>query len=369
MSLTGKGYYIWNVNRCENGDPNQIAAVAKQANLTHVLVKVADGAFPFNIDLDSGYDYARSIVGKLQSINIQVWGWQFVYGNYPDQEAEIAITRTLELGLNGFVVDAESHYEDPAKAPAASRYMNILRSSLGSLPIALSSFRYPSYHRSFPWENFLDRCDFNMPQVYWMQSHNNAGEQLMRSVNEFRNMRPFRPIIPTGPTFKQDGWIPYEAEIIEFLQVAQQLNLPAVNFWYWEGCRRDMPQFWDLISAYNYGETGQQVTIASNFVSALNNKNINEVLDFYLDNAVHVCVAGAIQGKQAIRTWVETLIQAYPENEISLISAAQQDDTVSYRWEVKNQNGIALEGRDTIGLKDDKIRFHYSFTQKPVSTL
>jgi len=369
MSLTGKGYYIWNVNRCENGDPDQIAAVAQNANLTHVLVKVADGAFPFNIDLDNGFDYARSIVGKLQARNIEVWGWQFVYGNYPDQEAEIAVTRTLELGLNGFVVDAESHYKEPGKDVAASRYMNILRNSLGSLPIALSSFRYPSYHRSFPWENFLDRCDYNMPQVYWMQSHGNAGEQLTRSVNEFRNMQPFRPIIPTGPTFKQDGWIPYEDEIVEFLQVAQQLNLPAVNFWYWEGCRRDMPEFWDLISAYNYGETGQNVTIASNFINALNKKDSSAVLDFYLDNAVHICVAGAIQGKQAIRTWVETLIQAYPNNEISLISASQQDDTVSYRWQVSNHNGIALEGRDTIGVKDNKIRFHYSFTQKPVSTL
>ena len=369
MSLTGKGYYIWNVNRCENGDPDQIAALAQRANLTHVLVKVADGAFPFNIDLDTGFDYARSIVGKLQQRNVEVWGWQFVYGNYPDQEAELAVTRTLELGLNGFVVNAEGHYKEPGKAVAASRYMNILRSSLGSLPVALSSYRYPSYHQSFPWETFLDRVDFNMPQVYWMQSHGNAGEQLMRSVNEFRNMRPFRPIIPTGPAFKQDGWLPYEDEIIEFLKVAQQLNLPAVNFWYWEGCRRDMPGIWDMISAYNFGEIRQSVDIANNFISSLNEKKPEKVLDFYQDNAVHICVAGAIQGKQAIRTWVETLIQAYPNNDISLISASQQDDTVSFHWEVTNQNETLLEGRDTIGLKDNKISYHYSFTQKSVSSL
>ena len=56
MTLTGKGYYIWQVKHCENGDADRIAALAQEANLSHVLVKIADGTFPYNIDLDNGFD-------------------------------------------------------------------------------------------------------------------------------------------------------------------------------------------------------------------------------------------------------------------------------------------------------------------------
>ena len=96
MTLTGKGYYIHVVKNCESGDPDKIATLAREANLSHVLVKIADGAFPYNVDLNNGYDYAKPAIKKLQAQNIQVWGWQYVYGDYPDQEAEIAVKRALE---------------------------------------------------------------------------------------------------------------------------------------------------------------------------------------------------------------------------------------------------------------------------------
>ena len=87
----------------------------------------------------------------------------YIYGNYPDQEADIAVKRAIELGVDGFVVNAEHEFKQPNKAGAASRFMNNLRSNLGSMPIALSSYRFPSYHASFPFTNFLERCDYNMP--------------------------------------------------------------------------------------------------------------------------------------------------------------------------------------------------------------
>ncbi len=41
MSLTGKGFYIWKIERCEGGDVQKIAELAKQANLSHIVIKVA----------------------------------------------------------------------------------------------------------------------------------------------------------------------------------------------------------------------------------------------------------------------------------------------------------------------------------------
>ena len=364
MTLTGKGYYIWQVRHCENGDPDRITALAHEANLTHVLVKVADGAFPYNIDLDNGFDYVRPLVRKLQARNISVWGWQYVYGDYPEQEAEIAVSRTLDLGLNGFVVNAEKEYQNNAKAPAASRYMNILRTNLGSLPLALSSYRYPSYHQLLPWENFLDRCDYNMPQVYWVQSHNNAAEQLQRSVNEFKQMRPFRPIIPTGPTFKQDGWIPYEHEIHDFMNAAKRLNLTAVNFWYWEGCRRYMPKFWDLVRDAVYTPPTEVATLPERYIEALNQQDQQTLVNLYTNNSVLIRVESALQGKEAIQEWIASQLDNFQSGKFKLIDQSQSGSVFSFRWDGQRLDGSQVEGRDTLGIKEDKILYHYAFTRE-----
>ncbi|MCB2209742.1 nuclear transport factor 2 family protein [bacterium] len=364
MTLTGKGYYIWKVKHCENGDPDRIAALARDSNLSHVLIKIADGAFPYNIDLENGYDYARPAIKKLQAQNVQVWGWQYVYGDYPDQEAEIAVKRARDLGVDGFVVNAEVEYQRRTKAPAASRYMNILRSNLGSMPIALSSFRYPSYHINFPWAEFLDRCDYNMPQVYWVQSHNNAGEQLQRCVNEFKQMRPFRPIIPTGPTYKESGWIPTKAEVIEFMQVAKNLGLSAVNFWYWEGARGYMPEFWNLVRDYDYDEPVPQVSQPVRFITALNSGDPDKVAALYDDNAIVIRPQHVSQGKEAIRAWIASLMEQFKDGEFNLLGGSSYDNVFSFQWEARNAVGETLRGRDTQGLHDEKINFHYSFIKK-----
>jgi len=361
MTLKGKGYYIWQVKQCENGDPDRITDLAREANLSHVLIKIADGAFPYNIDLDNGYDYARPAIKRLQAHGIQVWGWQYIYGNYPDQEAEIGVTRALELGVDGFVVDAELEYQSPSKAPAASRYMNILRSNLGSMPFALSSYRYPSYHADFPWVNFLERCDYNMPQVYWEQSHHKAGEQLQRCVNEFRNIRPFRPIIPTGPTYKQGGWIPYKEEIIEFMEVAKKLGLSGVNFWYWDGCRRYMPDFWDLVRGYQYDAEPVQASLPSQYIKALNSKDAEQVLKLYTINAVYISTTNAMQGKAKIREWIAALLKSYSNDTFTLLSQSHDQNIYNFQWEVATKDGTALEGQDTMGLMNKKIGYHYSF--------
>lgn len=370
MTLTGKGYFIWKVRFCENGDPDRIAALAKEAHLSHVLIKIADGAFPYNIDLDNGFDYVLPVVKKLQANNIAVWGWQFVYGDYPDQEAEIAISRALNLGIQGFVVNAEGHYSKPTKAPAASRYMNILRTHLGKMPIALSSYRYPSYHPNLPWTNFLDRCDYMMPQVYWMKSHNNAGLQLKKSFNEFKNIRPYRPMIATGPTFKEHGWMPTKEEVIEFMTVARQLDIPAVNFWYWEGCRRDMPEYWNLVRDFKYGQQDdtqrqEETSFPEKYILAMNSKDPEKVLSLYSDDAVHIQPKDAIQGKPAIRKWIESQMRDLSKTGMILLNQSRVRTSCHFRWEGTNQNGVTLQGRDSLGLVDQRIKYHYSYT-KPV---
>jgi hypothetical protein len=148
MTLAGKGMFIWRVRGCENGDVQAIANLAQTAGLTHILLKVADGNFSYNIDTKTGEDLAASLTKALKAKNIQVYGWHYVYSFDPLAEADRGIQRVQQLGLDGFVIDAEFEYKEQNRA--ARLYMDRLRAGLGSLPIGLSSYRFPTLHPTLP---------------------------------------------------------------------------------------------------------------------------------------------------------------------------------------------------------------------------
>ncbi|MEP7357991.1 MAG: hypothetical protein ABI847_12165, partial [Anaerolineales bacterium] len=163
--LTGKGWFIWQVSRCERGIPAAIADKAAAAGLSHVLLKVAERTYAFGIDR-TGRDLVAPVAAALRERGLQVWGWHYVYGDKPVDEAERAVQRARELALDGYVVDAEGHYTAPGKAEAAQQFMAHLRAGLPrNTPVALSSYRYPSVHRELPWKEFLASSDLVMPQV------------------------------------------------------------------------------------------------------------------------------------------------------------------------------------------------------------
>ncbi len=65
MSLKGKGFFIWKIINSEKGDPKTIARTAKDAQLTHVILKIADGAFPYNVNRQTNEDYVGPVVEAL----------------------------------------------------------------------------------------------------------------------------------------------------------------------------------------------------------------------------------------------------------------------------------------------------------------
>jgi hypothetical protein len=247
--LNGKGFFIWQIGRVEGGDPQAIAAVAQSAGLAYVLLKIADGVSSYNIGSD-GHDLVPPVVAALNERGIAAWGWHYVYGTNPAAEASKAIQRIQATGVVGYVIDAEEEYKQPGRAAAARLFMDSLRSALPTFPMALSSYRYPTLHRELPWQEFLSRCDIAMPQVYWLQAHN-PGEQLLRSISEYRDITSL-PYIPTGAAFREFGWQPTPAEVIEFTDTARAQGLAGVNYWEWYDARVILPDVWNAIAAYNW---------------------------------------------------------------------------------------------------------------------
>lgn len=363
MALEGKGLFIWRVPRIEGGNPKSVATVAKEAGLTHVLVKIANGPYVYNGLWNDPTDYTTPLVNELRKTGVKVWGWHYVYGDDPVGEANVAIRRVKQYRLDGYVIDAEAEYKKDGRKAAARTFMSRLRASLPNLDIALSSYRYPSYHPQLPWGEFLSGCTYNMPQVYWMKA-NNPGEQLTRCIHEFERISPSRPIIPTGAAFREHGWQPTAAEVLEFTRYAKSMNLPAVNFWEWYDARAGiMPNVWEVIRDYPWMGTIASNDFCEKFVNLLNTHDPKKVLDLYSTRAVHITAARTIQGQTALNSWYETLFhQVLPNAKFTLTSFSGNGNSRHMTWTASSDAGVVENGSDTFGLfNDGKINYHYSF--------
>ncbi len=364
MALQGKGFYIWKIRDAEGGNAQQIALEAREAGLSHVLIKVANGIYAYNYDWNRRVDLVPPVVSALHAMGIQAWGWHYVYGDSPTGEANIALKRIRELNLDGYVINAEVQYKQPGKARAARQFMQKLRSGVGNnFPLALSSYRFPSLH-PIPWDEFLSRCDYNMPQVYWMQAHN-PGAQLSRTLQEFSNLKYKPPIIPTGAAFTEHGWSATAQDVLEFLIAARSFNLSAANFWEWYNCREVLKprrQVWNTIADYNWdsGTTPPQ-DITARLFDALNSRDPNRVANLYTERAVHVTAARTIVGRDKIRTWYQTLFnQVLPNGVFFLTSFSGSGNSRSFTWTARSTAGNVNNGSDTLGLMSDQIAYHYS---------
>jgi hypothetical protein len=357
MSLTGKGFFIWKIRDCEGGNPAAIAAAAESAGLSHVLVKIADGMTHYNVDSTTGTDFVPPLVNALHNVGIQCWGWHYVYGGDPDGEAWNGGRRARQLGLDGYIIDAEAEFKVPGMDSAARRYVSDLRGYLKGIPVALSSFRFPSYHLEFPWGDFLNKSDFNMPQVYWEQAHN-PGAQLQRSFREFNALSPFRPYMATGATYSNKGWSPTASDIKDFLNTAVSLNIPAVNFFSWDYCRKYLPNLWNVVATYPYPTT-VSVGIIQKLISALNAHNTDSIAALYTEDAVHITAEQTIQGRTAIKAFYADLFTKRQPNVVfTLTSLTGKEPTRNFGW-TSTYSNTSRKGTDTLGLIEGVIAYHY----------
>lgn len=237
-----KGLWIWQLavwdkdtqRANEISTPEKLVALLKRGKFGHVLVKVTDGTLKFN---KFAPDYADIYIKAFRQAGIDVWGWGYVYGTYPTGEAAVAIERCKELGLTQYVIDAEEEYK--YKPSQAATYMAALRKGLPNAKLALSTYRFPEYHREFPFKEFMQGCDLVMPQVYWEDAHNPAS-QLAQCISEYKALGFNLPLVPAGAAYKSTSvvWQPTAGEVKEFYQAAVDSGLTACNFWEWQCAER-----------------------------------------------------------------------------------------------------------------------------------
>ena len=371
MILQGKGFFITNLSKCEDGEPNSILAAARSAGLSHVIIKIADGEQVFGMDA-SGNDMVAPFVQMFKSAGIKVWGWHSVYGDNPEAEAATAAARAHALGLDGYVVCAGDEYTRSGLTGAARQFMQSIRSTLG-IPIALSSYRFPNFHPEFPWSTFLEFCDVHMPQVAWEQAHD-AGAQLRESKRQCDALPNSKPYIPTGTAYGIPGWSPSAEEIIDFLNTAVALDLPAINFHAWDECRKDLPLVWTAIAEFVWPENVQASQPApvllntqaapgipddflAQFLEALNCREAARMSALYEPNATQVWGDQILNGAAAIQSGYDAFFDRLPAGTFCIITKANAtEDGRLFTWEAGS-----LSGETTLVLKNGKIILDYTF--------
>jgi hypothetical protein len=365
MTLYGKGFFIWQIPKCEGGSPSAIAAKAASAGLSHVLIKIADGAnWPYNFDTRANVDLVPPVLEALRNVGVSVWGWHYVRGSNPIGEAQLAIRRVRELGVEGYVIDAEGEYRRRGMGRAAKRFMRELRSELPDVPMALSTYRFPRRHLDFPYAEFLEGCDFAMPQVYFEQAHN-PEEQLALTVEQYMALQPARPVFPTAPAYASGGWRPTPDEIKRFLTKARDLGLTGANAWSWDFASRPLyTDLWDAVASFHWPPTPPVPTAEApeHLIELLNGHDPTAVAAFYCENAAHVTGLNTSVGTPAITDWYKTLFTAVlPNATFQLTGKNGEGNSMHFTWTATSDKGPVTNGNDTLGLYDGQILYHYTF--------
>ncbi len=274
--LQGKGMYIWQIQKCDRGDANALVLLARDAQLTHVIFKIADGSYDFPLPaqdpggrLEAMTDAA---IRAFQRAGLQVWGLTHTQGADPVMEAHRSASRVLRWNLSGLVVNPQSQYI--GQHDRARQFMSTLRADLGDDPerllIAFSLFRDPDgqdppnwpQSRRFPIDEFVAHCDLLMPQVFWIaRDGGDPAGALRENHAQYARRYPGKPYVPTGAAFgEQYGslhWTATPEQLELFLGQVRALDLPAANFWSWQHARNDTgnprykgTQLWDAIARY-----------------------------------------------------------------------------------------------------------------------
>ncbi len=226
--------WIWILDDSNGGSLSSIIATAHRYQVRALYIKSGDGGTMLS-------QFNRQVVWTLRAHGINVCAWQFVYGNYPSQEAKVGAD-SVKQGADCLVIDAEGQYE--GKYLQAQTYVTRLRALIGTrFPVALAGFPYVDYHPAFPYSVFLGPggAQYNVPQMYWHDIGTSVDQVYAHTY--LYNRLYLRPINPLGQVYNG----PPTWQILRFRQFLHVYGAPGVSWWDWQ---ESSLSAWSAISSY-----------------------------------------------------------------------------------------------------------------------
>lgn len=259
VPTVGKGMWTWEIWDADNGSLDSIISTLKGAGVTWVTLKLGDGNSSWNRPGEALYTWASqyggvdSVIVRFHENGIKVYGWQYVYGTSEWSGPGVAPSEfdvTSEIldtpGIDGFIIDAESEFENVGMNTVAAEYMDSIRTLFPQAFVALSSFARVTGHSTFPWVTFLESCNVNMPQDYWavrpltpLQEYDDMWNDFSSWENKWISegyVNAVKPIVPTGQgEYFGAGNPVYPGDIFEFCNLAQGAGDAGVSLYEFSG--------------------------------------------------------------------------------------------------------------------------------------
>ena len=232
----GKGMWIYQPEKTENGDVAAIVAKAKAAGLSHLYVRTGSSWDGF---------YAGPFLDRLlpaaHAANLLVYGWDFPrLSSWEDDvhraEAAVDYRTPQRQRIDGFAADIETRSEGTQiTAEAATAYGTALRAAVGSSFPLIATVPRPSPAFSYPYAEVIASFDAVAPMVYWLNRQPDTDV-----VGALRDLAQYgKPVFPVGQAY--DGapeggraGVPPPEELWRFMRFAQANGAQGVSFWSWQ---------------------------------------------------------------------------------------------------------------------------------------
>lgn len=165
----GLWIWLWNLDQCDGGDYDAIAARCLAAGVTGLLVKAADGGSWFPQRNGAGPQTATQIVAALKARGLRAGTWSYCYGRDIAAEAQRAADTINEAHPDLHVLDIEQEFEDgTAPDGAATNMVSAIRATTpDGFPLAYSPLPAIDLHLRLPYRQFTDARLTMLPQLYW----------------------------------------------------------------------------------------------------------------------------------------------------------------------------------------------------------
>ena len=220
--LADHAMWIWLMSATDGGNINKIIAQAKLDGIKTLIIKNGDGRTAWT-------QFNPTLVREIHAAGMKVCAWQYVYGNYPLQEAKVGAGAKKD-GADCLVIDAEVQYQ--GRYVAAQTYIKDLRARVGAkFSVGLAGLPYVEYHESFPYSIFLgpNGAQFNMPQMYWIDIGTTVPYIYQTTYTE--NSIYQRPIYPLGQLYGDSYGSPSALSVGQFNTLAKDYRASGVSWW------------------------------------------------------------------------------------------------------------------------------------------
>lgn len=223
-----QGLAYWRTDIIHGGDPAQIVAETQGMNCDVFAPKFGNGL--------TRWQGLEPRIEAHQEAGIEAHGWWYLKGLAGEGQA--IGEHAVELGLDAILLDVETHWDN--SNASADTVMDEIEAAAPDIPVGLCSWWKPSYHAADRYRPFLERCDFNAPQVYWIgRYYAQAGADVLDwCLEEYEDLYGFPaektyPVLAAfGQTYGSGHWW---AATVEQMTIAQEraaeLGLPGI-YWY-----------------------------------------------------------------------------------------------------------------------------------------